>query len=109
MSNLIVNARIKEREAGLRLKVYLRYQEKERIMFPISFFSAQLVTLLLIAQSAESPGESFRELGSLFLWGMLGAIGLAVIVVLIRLKLQSRREAAPDYVSIDPSKHGNQS
>lgn len=78
-------------------------------MFLISFFSAQLVALLFIAQGAESPGDQFRQLGSLFLWGILGAIGLAVIAVFIRLKLQSRREAAPDYVSIDPSKHGNQS
>jgi hypothetical protein len=77
-------------------------------MFLISFSAAQLLALLLFAQSTESPASSFQELGSLFLWGMLGAVGLAIVVVFIRLKVQSKRETAQSYVSIDPSKQGNQ-
>jgi hypothetical protein len=77
-------------------------------MFLISFFTTQLVALLFLAQAQESAANSFKELGSLFLWGMLGAIGVAIVVVFIWMKIQSKREAATDYISIDPSKHGNQ-
>lgn len=77
-------------------------------MFLISFFSAQLITLLLIAQGAGTPASSFKELGSLFLWGMAGAVGVAVVVVFIWLKVQSKRDTSSDYMSINPSKHGNQ-
>jgi type VI protein secretion system component VasF len=77
-------------------------------MFLISFFSAQLLALLLIAQGAETPASSFKELGSLFLWGMAGAVGVAVVVVFIWLKVQSKRDTSSNYMSINPSKHGNQ-
>lgn len=77
-------------------------------MFLIGFTGAQLIASLLIAQAAEAPvGETFEELGSLFIWGMAGAVLAAAVVVFIRLKIQSRREATSDYVSINPSKHSN--
>ncbi|MBD0373430.1 MAG: hypothetical protein ICV60_21525 [Pyrinomonadaceae bacterium] len=79
-------------------------------MFPVSFSSALLLASLLIDQSADSTANSFKELGSLFLWGILGAICAALLVVFIWLKIQSKRDAASsDYVSINPSRHGNQS
>ena len=77
-------------------------------MFLISFFSARIIALLLIAQGTDTPANSFKELGSLFLWGMAGAVGVAVVVVFIWLKVQSKRDTSSDYVSINPSKHGNQ-
>jgi hypothetical protein len=82
--------------------------EAPTIMYLISFSSAQLVALLLLAQSADSPANSFKELGSLFLWGIAGAVGVAIVVVFVWLKIQSKREASSDYVSINPSKHSNQ-
>jgi hypothetical protein len=75
-------------------------------MFLISFPGAQLITLILIAQTTESTANSFKELGSLFMWGMAGAIGVALVVVFIWLKFQSKREASSDHFSINPSKHG---
>lgn len=76
-------------------------------MFHAIFSCAWFVASLLIVQATGSPGESFKELGSLFLWGILGAAGLAVVVVLIWLKIQSKRENASAYVSIKPSSHEN--
>lgn len=74
----------------------------------IGFSTAQLVALLLLAQSTDSPAGNFKELGSLFLWGIAGAVGAAIVVVFIWLKIQSKREASSDYVSINPSKHSNE-
>jgi hypothetical protein len=74
-------------------------------MFFISFSRVPLIASLLIAQSTASTADSFKELGSLFLLGMAGALGLAIVVVFIWLKIQSRREGASDYVSINPSRH----
>lgn len=75
-------------------------------MYIISFSVAQLVTLLLVAQAVDSPANSFQELGSLFIWGIGGALILALIVVFVWLKIQSRREATSNFISINPSKHG---
>jgi type VI protein secretion system component VasF len=77
-------------------------------MFLISFFSAQLLASLSIAQAADSTADSFKELGSLFVWGIAGAVGAALVVVFIWLKIQSKREASSDHFSINPSKHSNQ-
>lgn len=78
-------------------------------MFTVSFACAQLLTLLFFVQTEETTAGGFKELGSLFLWGMLGAVGLSIIVVLIWLKIKSRRdESAFDHVSINPSRHGHQ-
>lgn len=77
-------------------------------MFHVILSSTLLVTSLLIAQATDSPASSFKELGSLFLWGILGAVSVAIVVVVVWLKIQSKREASSNYVSIDPSKHGNQ-
>jgi hypothetical protein len=67
-----------------------------------------MTALILLGQAADSPSNSFKELGSLFLWGMVGAVGLALIVAFVWLKFQSRREASSNYVSINPSKQGKQ-
>lgn len=77
-------------------------------MLFISFSIAQLVAVVLLTQSADSTINSFNELGSLFLWGIGGAVAAAVLIVFIWLKLQSKRESSTDYISINPSKHGNQ-
>ena len=77
-------------------------------MFLISY-SRLLLVALLIAPSADSTADNFKELGHLFLWGIMAALCLAVIVVVIWLKIQSKRDASSDYVSINPSRHGNQS
>ncbi|HEY0320906.1 MAG TPA: hypothetical protein VGC66_08140 [Pyrinomonadaceae bacterium] len=77
-------------------------------MFLISSFGAQLIALLLLAQAADSTANSFKELGSLFIWGIAAAIGVAAVVVFIWLKIQSKRGDSSDYVSINPSRHGNQ-
>jgi hypothetical protein len=77
-------------------------------MFLISFFSAQTIVLLFLAQAADSPANSFKELGYLFLWGMLGAVVLALVVAIIWIKIQDGRGVRFDNVSIDPSKHDNQ-
>lgn len=77
-------------------------------MFLIGFYCSQLVALLLLAQADASTANSFKELGSLFLWGMMGAVGVAVLVVVVWLKIQSKRDTSSDYMSINPSKHGDQ-
>lgn len=77
-------------------------------MFLISFFSAPVIALLLIAQGADTPANGFKELGSLFLWGMVGAVGVAVVVVFVWLKIQSKRNTSSDYISINPSNHSDQ-
>jgi hypothetical protein len=76
-------------------------------MFTIAYFNTLLYVHLLLAQ-AEDAADSFKEMGSLLLWGMLGAVGLAAVVAVILLRLQSRRESMTDYVSINPSRHENQ-
>jgi hypothetical protein len=76
-------------------------------MFLISFSGIPLIASLFIAQSADSTADSFKELGSLFILGIAGALGLAILVVFIWLKIQSRGEGASDYVSINPSRHEN--
>lgn len=75
-------------------------------MFLTSFLIIQLATLA--QEASESAANSFKELGSLFLWGMTGAVGVAAVVVFIWLRIQSKRGASSDYVSINPSKHSNQ-
>jgi glucan phosphoethanolaminetransferase (alkaline phosphatase superfamily) len=75
-------------------------------MFLISFYYVRFIASLLIAQT-DSTADGFKELGSMFLWGMLGAVGLALVVAFVWIKIQSRREASSDYVSINPSKHGD--
>lgn len=77
-------------------------------MFLISFYGAQLIASVLLAQAADSTANSFNELNSLFLWGIMGAVGVAVVVVLVWLKIQSKKDASSDYMSINPSKHSNQ-
>lgn len=77
-------------------------------MFLVSISVIQFVLLLSVAQGSESPADNFQELGSLFLWGIIGAICVAVLVVLIWLKIQSRRATTSDYVSINPSRHEKQ-
>ena len=64
---------------------------------------------LLILQAKDSPASFFDELGGLFLWGILGAIGAAILVAFIRIKILDRRSAASDYTSINPSRHGDKS
>ena len=76
-------------------------------MFLISFYGAQFVVSILLEQ-ADSTAKSFNELNSLFLWSVMGAVGLAAVVVLVWLKIQSKRDTSSNYISIDPSKHGNQ-
>lgn len=75
------------------------------MMFLIIFFSVQLLALSLFAQAADSPAGNFKELGSLFLWGMAGAVAVAAVVVAIWLKIQSKRDTSTNYTSINPSKH----
>lgn len=78
-------------------------------MFMLSFACAQLFALLLFIQTEDATNNSFKELGSLFLWGILGAAGVSIIVVLIWLKIKSRREESTfDHVSINPSRHGHE-
>jgi hypothetical protein len=76
-------------------------------MLIIGCASARLVLLLLFAQTTDSPADNFKELGSLFLWGIGGAVGLAVVVVLIWLRIQARRGESSGYVSISPSRQSN--
>jgi glucan phosphoethanolaminetransferase (alkaline phosphatase superfamily) len=76
-------------------------------MLLISFYCVRLIASLLIAQT-DTTANSFKELGSMFLWGMLGAAGVAVVVAFVWIKIQSRREASSDYVSINPSRHGDE-
>jgi glucan phosphoethanolaminetransferase (alkaline phosphatase superfamily) len=76
-------------------------------MFLVSFYYVRFITSLLIAQT-DATADGFKELGNMFLWGMLGAIGLALVAAFVWIKIQSKREASSDYVSINPSRHGNQ-
>jgi hypothetical protein len=62
----------------------------------------------LLAQAGDSPANSFKELGSLFLWGMVGAVGLALVVAFVLVKVQGRRAASSNYVSINPANQSNQ-
>lgn len=73
----------------------------------MSLTSILITALLSFAQGADSPANSFKELGSLFLWGMLGAVGLALIVAFVLIKVQSRRDASSAYVSINPASESN--
>ena len=78
------------------------------MMFLTGQFKLSLLAHLLIAQQ-DAAANSFNELGSLFLWGIMGAIGVAAVVVVIWLRIQNSRTAsASDYMSINPSKHGEQ-
>jgi hypothetical protein len=108
VSNGIVTKRCKRREAGpRRVSLPIRQERLGVIMFTIAYFNTLLYVHLLLAQ-AEDAADSFKEMGSLLLWGMLGAVGLAAVVAVILLRLQSRRESMTDYVSINPSRHENQ-
>lgn len=72
------------------------------------FTSILTIVLLAFAQAMDSPANSFKELGSLFLWGMLGAVGLALIVAFVLVKVQERRAGSSSYVSINPASQSNQ-
>lgn len=75
------------------------------MMFLMNFGNVQLSALLFFVQAADSPAGNFKELGQLFLWGILGAVAVAVVVVVIWLKIQSKRDGTTNYTSINPSKH----
>ena len=77
-------------------------------MLPTSFAIDLFVCLFFFAQDDAGLKGSFDQLGNLFLGGILGAVGLALIVVFIRLKMQGRRDATRSYMSIKPSEHDGQ-
>ena len=74
-------------------------------MLPTSFALSLTVWLFLFAQGDAELKGSFDQLGNLFLGGVLGAAGLALVVVFIRLKIQNRRDATASYMSIKPPEH----
>jgi hypothetical protein len=64
--------------------------------------------VLLMAQAAEAVAGSFDDLGKILLGGLLSAIGLAIIVVFVRMKTQDKAGASNDFVSINPNKQKDQ-
>jgi hypothetical protein len=68
-------------------------------------FNISLVSIVLLrAQAAEAEAGNFDDLGKLLLGGLLSAIGVAVVVVFIKMKAQGKEGASNDFVSISPNK-----
>lgn len=73
-------------------------------------FNLSLISIVLfVAQSAEAEAGNFDDLGKLLLGGLLSAIGLAIVVVFIKLKTQDKEGATNDFVSISPHKQKDKS
>jgi hypothetical protein len=73
-------------------------------------FSISLISIvLLMAQAAEAEAGNFDDLGKLLLGGLLSAIGLAIVVVFLKMKTQDKEGASNDFISISPHKQKDQS
>jgi hypothetical protein len=75
-------------------------------MFYFSLFHGLSLALSLIFQADNEVANSFDDLGSLLLWGILGAIFVAAVVAYILIKVRSRQEEAFNHSSIAPPKDG---
>ena len=67
------------------------------------------IALAFIAQASDAQAGSFDDLGKLLLGGLLSAIGVAIVIVLLKLKTQDKGGASNDFISISPTrdKDGN--
>jgi hypothetical protein len=73
-------------------------------------FNPSLVsTVLLLAQAAETEANSLDDLGKLLIGGLLSAIGVALVVVFLKMKTQDKEGATNDFISISPSRQKDQS
>ena len=68
-----------------------------------------LIAFSFIAQATDAQTNSFDDLGKLLLGGLLSAIGVAIVVVLLKLKTQDKGGAANDFISINPTRDKDQS
>lgn len=62
-----------------------------------------------MAQAAETEANSFDDLGKLLLGGLLSAVGVAIVVVLIKMKTQGKEGASNDFISISSPRQKDQS
>lgn len=72
------------------------------------FNNTLLSTVLFMAQAAETEAGSFDDLGKLLLGGLLSAIGLAIVIVFLKMKTQDKEGASNDFISISPSREKDQ-
>jgi hypothetical protein len=63
---------------------------------------------MFLAQAAEAEAGNFDDLGKLLLGGLLSAIGVAIVVVFVKMKTQDKAGASNDFVSISPTKQKDQ-
>jgi hypothetical protein len=73
------------------------------------FHTSLVSTVLLMAQAAETEAGNFDDLGKLLLGGLLSAIGVAIVVVFLKMKTQDKDAASNDFISISPSRQKDQS
>lgn len=74
-------------------------------MFTISLSSA----FSFIAQASDAQPGNFDDLGKLLLGGLVSAIGVAIVIVLLKVKTQNKGDTSNDFISISPHRHKDQS
>ncbi len=68
-----------------------------------------LLAFSFIAQASDAQPGNFDDLGKLLIGGLLSAVGVAIVIVLLRLKSQSKGDTTNDFISISPAKHKDRS
>ncbi|MBA3768186.1 MAG: hypothetical protein H0W99_14650 [Acidobacteria bacterium] len=74
-------------------------------MFTISL----LLAFSFIGQASDAQTTGFDDLGMLLIGGLLSAIGVAIVIVLLRLKSQNKGDTTNDFISISPARHKDRS
>lgn len=68
-----------------------------------------LLAFSFIVQATDAQTSSFDDLGKLLIGGLLSAIGVAIVIVLLRLKSQNKGDTTNDFISISPARHKDRS
>lgn len=68
-----------------------------------------LLAFSFMAQASDAQINSFDDLGKLLIGGLLSAIGVAIVIVLLKLKSQNKGDTTNDFISISPTRHKDRS
>ncbi len=73
-------------------------------MFTTLAFLLYRLASLTVLFAQEASASDFEDLGSLLLVGGLSAIAVGIIVTIVRLKIEGKKEPREQFISIKPPK-----